>query len=815
MLLLCLGFSLQAQLRFVNGTVTGTNEEPLAGVTVIRVGTNQGVLSGEDGSFSLQVLPQDTLRFSYYGYANRFVSVGSQRTFNISLDEDTRTTEEVVIVGFGEQRKESLVGAISTAKGEDLVKAAGGATNLSNALVGQVPGLTTIINSGEPGAEDAQLFIRGQSTWNGGAPLVLVDGIERPFTDIDPREVESISVLKDASATAVFGVKGANGVILITTKRGQAGKAQITATGNITLKELSRVPGVLDSYDALLVRNRAIVGELATNEPSWDFYTPMEVLDRYRDPAQGDLYPNVDWPSLVTNRFGWAQQANINLSGGTDFVKYFGALGYSNEGDIFNTEDIGQGYDPDFSYQRINFRSNFDFNVTPTTQVKANLSGWYGIKQIPTQGKDVGDDVIWKGLYEMPPDVYPVQYSNGFFGFDVNDGRYPNPYVGLNLDGIEKTSRTNIFTDLIIDQKLDFITKGLSLNGRVSFDNSFNTTGPNINEQGVVFMTVRAENPEDTLFIVPADNLTNNYNFVRTPFTIGNEGLDNNTIDRILTYQASLNYKRTFGKHNVSALALFQRREETPYRFRNQSLNINVIDQFSSRREDWVGRVTYGYDGRYLAEVNAAYNGSQNFIGDNRFAFFPSFGAGWVISEESFFAPLASQVSFMKIRYSYGQVGSDQGILRGQYLGGFGNSGGLSGFGFPNLQQGFPLRFEETIANPQLSWETATKQNVALELNLFQDLLSFTVDYYWEHRTGIFMSATQRNIPNYFGADPVAANIGETRTRGWEFQATLRKYYNNGFNFFARFNYNYARDEIIFREDPELAPEYQKLAGYQ
>ncbi len=810
-LLLCLGFSLQAQLRFVNGTVTGADDDPLAGVTIIRVGTNQGVLSGEDGSFSLQVLPQDTLRFSYYGYANKFVAVGSQSIFNVSLEEETRTTEEVIIVGFGEQQKESVVGAISTASGEDLVSASGGATNLTNSLVGQVPGLTTIINSGEPGAEDAQLFIRGQSTWNGGSPLVLVDGIERPFNDINPREVESISVLKDASATAVFGVKGANGVILITTKRGQAGKAQISATGNITLKQVSRVPSVLDSYDALALRNRAIMHEVAVNEPSWGFYTPLEELERYRDPSQGELYPNVDWADLVANQFAWAQQANVNLSGGTDFVKYFGSLSYSKEGDIFNTENIGQGYDPDFSYERFNFRSNFDFNVTPTTQIKANLSGWYGVKQIPTQGKDGGDDIIWKGLYQMPPDVYPVQFSNGFYGFNTEDNRFPNPYVGLNLDGLERNNRTQIFTDFILDQKLDFITKGLSLNGRVSFDNSFNSTGPNITENGVVFMSIQPENPEDTIFILPGDagNLRNNYNYVARPFNVGTEGLSNNSISRILTYQTSLNYKRKFGRHDVSGLMLMQRREQTPYRFSG------VVDQFGEKREDWVGRVTYGYDDRYFAEVNGAYNGSQNFIGANRFAFFPSFGAGWAISNEKWFSSLTEKVSYLKLRYTYGQVGSDQGIVRGQYFGGYGNAGGLSQFGFPNLQGIYPLRFEETIANPDISWETATKQNVALETSFFRELLAINVDYYWEHRDGIFMSANQRNIPDYFGAPPVAANLGETRTQGLEIEMILRQYLGNDFSYFVRANYNYAKDQVIFREDPELTPDYQKQAGYQ
>ncbi|MEL6593459.1 MAG: TonB-dependent receptor plug domain-containing protein [Bacteroidota bacterium] len=284
---------IQAQQRQVSGTVTDAEGIALEGVTVVLLGSTEGTLTDGKGSFRINAAPTDSLRFTYYGLAPQVLLVGEQSTINVAMQASTQSVDEVIIVGYGQQRKESVVAAISTVAGDVVQQAAGGATNLSNALVGQIPGLTTIINSGEPGAEDAQLFIRGQSTWNGGSPLILVDGVERPFNDIDPRDVESISVLKDASATAVFGVKGANGVILITTRRGKIGKPTINVSANATMKQVSRIPETLGSYDALRLRNQAIEHEMVAEPTSWSYYTPVDILNQYRDQTNPDLYPDV------------------------------------------------------------------------------------------------------------------------------------------------------------------------------------------------------------------------------------------------------------------------------------------------------------------------------------------------------------------------------------------------------------------------------------------------------------------------------------------------------------------------------------------
>ncbi|MEL6651844.1 MAG: SusC/RagA family TonB-linked outer membrane protein, partial [Bacteroidota bacterium] len=351
----------------------------------------------------------------------------------------------------------------------------------------------------------------------------------------------------------------------------------------------------------------------------------------------------------------------------------------------------------------------------------------------------------------------------------------------------------------ILAKKTVAILKGLSFNARLSYDNFFNTNGPDINENGVVFMYVNPQNPTDTTFTLPegAEDLTNNYDFVRRPFNTGTEGAQSNVV-RILDYQASINYARRFGKHDISALALLQRRQ------RSSGAN------FPNYREDWVGRVTYNYDTRYFLEVNGAYNGSEKFAREYRFGFFPSYAVGWLVSNENFFKNNVPFLTHLKLRYSYGTVGSDEGIDRWQYVGGYALTNRNSQFGWPNLQNNFQIYEEDIIANPDIRWETAVKQNLGIETSWLNGLISVNFDYYWDHRTNIFMSANQRNVPVFFGADPVAANLGETKTYGWELEASIRKMYANGFNFFIRANYNHAIDQIIFREDPELAPDYLK-----
>jgi TonB-linked SusC/RagA family outer membrane protein len=390
-----------SQTRTLTGTVsdkTGT----LPGVAVIVKGTTNGTNTDAEGKFSIVVNNDaETLVFSFIGMESQEVPIGNQTNFNIVLNESVTTLEEVVVVGYGEQKKESVVGAIVQTKGEDL-KRSGGVVNVAQALTGQLPGVTVIQGTGEPGADDPRILIRAQGTWNNSNPLILVDGVERRMNDIDMNEIESISVLKDASATAVFGVKGAEVVILITTKRGQAGSPKFTLDVNSNVKFLSKTPDKLDSYEGFLYRNNSIEYELPVTEASWGMYMPIEMVNRYKKPqAPGDeyIFPNVDWPKEQLKNFALSHRVNLNLSGGTQTARYFGSLSYTHDGDLLNSGlDNGKGYKSKNAYDRFNFRTNLDLDITKTTTFSVNVAGYVGTKY-GNPGQDILRNLLQSSLF--------------------------------------------------------------------------------------------------------------------------------------------------------------------------------------------------------------------------------------------------------------------------------------------------------------------------------------------------------------------------------------------------------------------------------
>ena len=416
----------QKQEKGVSGTVKDLNGEPIPGVSVIVKGTHSGAITDVNGLFKLTV-PEDvtTLVFSFVGMKTQEVSITRKTTLIVVMEEQAVGVEEVVIVGYGQQKKESIVGSIVHATGEQLAKT-GATTNLSRALQGQLPGVTTIQISGEPGMEDPRILIRSQGTWNNSAPLILVDGIERSMSDINVSEVASISVLKDASATAVFGVKGAEGVILITTNRGAIGKPKLTVNANTSAKFLSRTPDKLDSYDSYRYRNEAIEYELSVNENAWGYYMPKAIVNRYKLPqAEGDQYifPNVDWPSEQLNDHASSSQVDLTVSGGTEFTKYFGAISYTHEGDLLNSGlENGKGYRTKLDYNRFNFRTNLDFNLTKSTVFTVNLSGYVGTKW---GGANVAH-YVYDAFYQTSPSIYPVRFPDGSWGYNPNYSNSPN-----------------------------------------------------------------------------------------------------------------------------------------------------------------------------------------------------------------------------------------------------------------------------------------------------------------------------------------------------------------------------------------------------
>jgi TonB-linked SusC/RagA family outer membrane protein len=460
----------------ITGIVSDNTGDPLPGASVLVKGTKMGTTTDVNGRFSLaNVLPEHTIVISFIGMTTHEIRVGNQTTINVTLSDGSIGLEEVVAVGYGVQKKINVVGAIGTLKGETLLQS-GGVTNIGQALQGKIPGLTTLYTNGKPGSTDMKIYIRAQGSWNNdGGVLVLIDGVERDMNDIDMNEVESVSVLKDASATAVYGVKGANGVILITTKRGQAGKAKLSVSGSLISKTISKVPSKFESYDAMMIRNDAIMRELPYSEASWKDYIPLEVADKFRTQQTQldyEMYPNVDWKDYMFKDVANDSQLNLSISGGSDLAKYFCSLSYVDESDMTKDFDTGKGYNSKLSYKRLNYRSNLDFHLTKSTKLSVNLSGSYSKKT----GSPADDIRLYLSLYNIAPDLYYPRYSDGSYGYaPVTDQGLSNSLYYYTSAGMNTTHGFRLNTDFALEQKLDFITKGLVFNGRFTMDN--NMTG--------------------------------------------------------------------------------------------------------------------------------------------------------------------------------------------------------------------------------------------------------------------------------------------------------------------------------------------------
>ncbi len=813
----------------IKGKVTDAKGAPMTGATVVVKGTTVGTVTDPDGNFSLSVPSEiKSLLISFIGYESKVIQIGSQSTYSVRLEESIVGMSDVVVIGYGVQKKASVVAAISTTTNKEL-KARGAVTNLATAMAGQLPGVAIMERSGEPGKEDPVILIRGLSTWNGGSPLVLVDGIERRMNDVNVNEVQSVSVLKDASATAVFGVKGANGVILITTKRGELGKAKLSISFSNTIKAPSKLTGPMESFSARSWKNVAIEHEVATREDAWGYYTPQSTLLRYKKPQTEEyryLYPNENWQDLMLKKFATDQNININVTGGTKDTKYFASVSYLHQGDILNSKGNDRGYNPEFSYNRLNFRGNLDFQLTPTTTLSSSLNGYLAQKKETMIYSNVW---ILHGIFRTPPDAFISQYPDGSFGRNPKDidGSMWNPLVDLNYAGLKRSNTLFIGNDFKLDQKLDFITKGLSASGTLSFDNTFQSSGPNIRDgydQGQVIYKyidpsiLDAKNKADStaaVVYIPSaggsgsTSITQGYDYLIKPWTIANEAVSNGGLLRALYYRLSLNYARSFEKHDVSALFLFSRRK------------VSMGGDFPSFQEDWVGRVTYAYNDKYFVEANGAYNGSEKFGPGYRFGFFPSIGAGWLLSKESFLE--YDWLDKLKIRVNIGKVGNDGGIPRWGYAPSYttGN-GGNATFGNANgdittasMLSPYTTYAEGIIANPIINWETAVKKNIGLELSIFQSKFTLDADYFQDNRRNIFMAADKRNVPIYFGAPAVPINLGETETKGFELDVVYRNRLANGLGYYIRSYVTRAKDIVIKAEDPELQPDYMKSVGFQ
>ena len=792
--------------------VDAKSNEPLIGVNITVEGTSNGTISDVDGHFTLTATPDAVLKISYIGYREILLKVADlKKDAIISLEEDSKQLEEVVVVGYGVQKKVTSVGSITQTGGNELMK--GGSVNsVSEALQGKLNGVVAINSSGMPGDNEVKMYIRGKSTWDNTDPLVLVDGIERNMNDVDMNEIESISVLKDASATAVYGVRGGNGVILITTKRGTDTAPVINFSANYTFKSPTTSMKLADHVTAMQAYNMAMA-----NDASWDKLIPQSTIDAWsRAYAEGnygaynDVFPYVNWwDELITG--GFTQNYNINIRGGTDYMKYFASAGYQGDGDIYDLKK-NDDFDPRHTYKRYNWRSNFDFNFTKSTKLSINIAGSMGYRN-----KSIDNDSPFNRILTESTSDHPIMYSDGNWG----DDEEKNPVANMNLGGAKLRKTFQGWYDASLEQKLDFITKGLKVAAKVSYSSS-STTNTDIYRGGesadrALKSIVRYHRVYDyanpvvntdgtiTYPMIEDKRLPTSESVPLPPGVTMWDGLDAYT--RRFYYEFSVAYNRSFNDHNVSALALVNRKI---YDERYTENNTQYM-RFPNYNEDWVGRVTYNWKERYLTEMNISYTGSEKFARGERFGLFPSFSLGWRLSEEPFIKKSIGKVlTNAKFRYSWGKVGSDAGAKRWNYIQQFTSDGNITLGTDASGQIWGPLYHEGDVANLNSTWEKSTKQNLGIEIGLWNKL-DITLDLFDEKRKDILMEPQTTSFIT--GAKFNALNIGSTKNHGLELELHYNDKIGSDFRYHVGFTLASSENRVVFRDDPVNGPDHLKEAG--
>ncbi len=795
--------------RIIKGQVFDQQKNTIVGAVVRVKGTNTSLQTNSKGEFSVSVSDANpVLVISYVGMTTQEVSVGSKDFINVSLKENVSQLGEVVVtVAYGQQKKQSVVGAIVQTDSKTLERT-GGVSSLGAALTGNLPGVVTTSSTGIPGGEDPQILIRARSTWNNASPLILVDGVERSINNVDIASVATVSVLKDASATAVFGVRGANGVILITTKRGREGKAEIRASANTVIKAPSKLPSRLDSYDMFQLRNRAIENELALRPAAWNDIMPQDIINKYRFPtndAERERYPNVDWVETLFKNNALSYNANLNIAGGTKFVKYFTSADYQKEGDLFKTFDSNRGYTAGYGFNRLNIRSNLDFQITPTTVFTTNIYGSRGVRQRPWI--NINEYNTWGAAYYTAPNLFLPQYADGSWGYYApNSGQGTNSAMLLATSGSEILTTSRITTDFIVEQNLGMFVKGLSLRGNLSIDNTFVENGRGINDVNNPTRQKYIDPQTGNVTYTPDKDANTQFNFKESDrWAAAGGAVDNGATFRRMFSQVRLNYATKIGEqHNITALGLWNR---------DQIASGSVIPSY---REEWVFRTTYGFKNKYNFEYNGAYNGSEKFGPDYRFAFFSSAGANWMISEEKFMKPLTF-VNLLKLRGTYGTVGDDSGSPRFAYLSewGFGGRTRLGTSGIPAEQSIYNWYRQTSVGNPNVRWEKVRKANIGIDFALLNNVLTGSVDVFQDRRTDILSSGGNRAIPSYYGATAPTANKGQVDASGYEFDLRFSKNLSRNFRLWSNVNFTHAENKVIIADIPQLLPDYQKTEGKQ
>ena len=807
-MLLMSGQAFAQNLR-VTGKVVDENGEGVIGAGVVLQGTTNGTITDVDGNYELPSVPQGaTLEFSCVGYKTMLVQVTGSR-LDVTMAPDSRLIDESVVVAYGQQNKVTITGSVAAVGGEALLKSP--VANVANALQGNLPGVSAVQASGMPGADEPVIRIRGVGSLNSAEPLVLVDGVERPFSQLDPNEIESISVLKDASATAVFGVRGANGVILVTTKRGEVGKASVTASVSAAMQTISQFIDFADSYTYGQMWNYTAITD-ALDPSAWPGtvnipdYTPYEgngirfkqdVMEHFRTGDMPTTFPNTDWIDYIMNDQAWQEQANVNVSGGTEKVRYFVSAGILNQNSLLKT--FSQNKNETFDYQRLNYRANLDINISKYSQLSLTLGG--RMQDRNTMGG--GEGFLFRYLQGATP------YAG--IGIDeqgrhiISDSNIVGPFDRDALSnyydlGYENQSTNALNFDIQYKLDMSFLTKGLDFKVKAAYNSEYTAQKYRQNGYGTgVHYVATIVHGHEAL---RKENVT-----WPIPYSEGKWG------SRNWYAEASFNYARRFGKHNVGALLLYNQ-SKTYYPWDSDG---SLYQSIPKGYVGLVGRVTYDYDTKYLLDFNIGYNGSENFAPGKRYGTFPSVSLGWIPSQEKWWAPIKPVVSYLKFRASYGLVGNDNtNGARFLYLPGSWQfyNGSMTwnpqerGANFGVNGNWLPAVKELTAGNPNVTWEKATKINVGMDAGFFNDKLHAYVDFFWEDRKDILVS----NASTLPAVTSLPANyVNEGRVKNHGFEVTLNWEQKIGdFRYSISPNFAFARNQII--EMLEVPPMYEYLS---
>lgn len=794
-LILLLGCSLTIMSQEVKsdiaGTITDEAGESLIGVSIfVKDNPGLGTVTDIDGKFNIKAFSYQVLVFTYVGFEKQEIPIKNQKTINVRMQAaKSSVLDEVTVTGTGIQKKATVTGAITTVDVNTLKSTSG--ISINNALAGNVAGIIAMQKSGEPGKNTAEFWIRGISTFGAGtSALILVDGFERSMSELNIEDIESFSVLKDASATAIYGSRGANGVVLINTKRGQAGKINIDTKIETSYNTRTRTPEFVDGYTYAQLMNEA---KITRNfEPE---YTPaeMEILRLGMDP---DLYPNVDWKDVLLKDGAWTKRVTLNVSGGGSTARYYISGSFLDDEGMYKTDEtLKKKYNTNANLTRWNYRMNVDVNITQSTLVRVGLSGSLQKHNRPGQGEDV-----WKSIIGQNPVSIPIMYSNGLI--PASRGDQSNPWVTATQTGYQELWENKVQTNITLDQNFDMITKGLSFIGRFGFDiNNENING-------------RIRKPEQHL----ADRRRDaNGNLIMK--RMQNEELmkqvSGTQSNRLENLEAELHYDRMFiDTHSVGLTLKYSQRQET----RTADVN-DIIQGIARRYQGLSGRLTYGYKYRYFLEFNFGYTGSENFSKGNQYGFFPAISGGWNIAEEPFIKGRLKWLEMFKIRYSYGEVGNDR-IKKGDddvrypYLSSFGDIGEWNFGDILNGKKYTGLHYSQ-IASPNLTWEIAKKHDlgVDIETTLFGGRFSLTADIFKDTRESIFME--RKHLPEIIGLTSQPwANVGKMESKGMDGNFMIQQKIKN-VDFTLRGNMTYAKTKVLEYDEESNNYPYQRTEGFR